>query len=129
MLQQIEKQVKYQWLCKGSNSKYRTELISASVKDAYKRLITPKIIRNCRAELTKMAENEAIDNFAKNLQKLLLMPPYLGKTILSIDPGFSHGCKIAVISANGDVLDTAIIRPRFNIEVRYFSWSGNHINT
>ena len=114
VLQQVDKQVKFQWLRKGSFSEYRNGMISAAVKEAYKRLICPQIIRNCRSELTKLAENEAIDSFAKNLQKLLLMPPFHGKQILSIDPGFTHGCKIAVISANGDVLDTAVIYPRFN---------------
>ena len=96
-------------------SKFRTEIITAAVKDAYKRLICPQIIRSCRSELTKMAENEAIGTFTKNLNKLLLTPPYHGKTILSIDPGFSNGCKIAVLSPTGDVLDTDFIYPRFNL--------------
>ena len=114
VLHQVEKQVRSQWLQKGLVSKYRTDMVLAAVKDSYKRLMCPQIIRNCRSELTKMAETEAIDNFAKNLAKLLMMPPYRGQKILSIDPGFSHGCKIAVISTNGDVLDTDVIYPRYN---------------
>ena len=51
-----------------------------------------------------MAENDAILNFAENLRKLLLTPPFRGFKILSIDPGFSHGCKLAVISESGDVI-------------------------
>ena len=53
-----------------------------------------------------MAETDAILNFAENLRKLLLTPPFRGFKILSIDPGFSHGCKLAVISETGDVLGT-----------------------
>jgi len=113
LLNQLRRQIQYRWLNKGRHSPLRGELVESALKDGYKRLISPLMVRTCRSDLTKSAENAAILSFAENLRKLLLTPPLRGKPILSIDPGFSHGCKLAVISENGDVLDTAVIHPRF----------------
>ena len=31
---------------------------------------------------------------------------------MGLDPGFKHGCKMAVIDANGNVLQTGVVYPR-----------------
>lgn len=49
--------------------------------------------------------------FASNLKQLLLMAPVKGEPILGIDPGFSNGCKMAVISERGDALETFTLYP------------------
>jgi transcriptional accessory protein Tex/SPT6 len=54
-----------------------------------------------RTELTKTAERESVQVFSKNLRRLLLTPPVTGCNVLAIDPGFKHGCKIAVVNENG----------------------------
>jgi len=113
ILGQVQWSVRSRWANRGKQSPQRTKLIDSAVKDAFKRLIAPQMIRTCRSELTKMAENSAIASFAENLRKLLLTPPFRGKKILSLDPGFSHGCKVAVVSETGDVIETAVIYPRF----------------
>ena len=51
--------------------------------------------------------------FLSNLRSLLLTPPHRNSTVLAIDPGFSHGCKVAVLSPTGALLDTAVLRPNF----------------
>lgn len=86
-------------------------LFNTAVEDAYNRLIKPKVIRQSRASLTKQAEKESVDLFMMNLYRLLLTPPVRGKSVLGLDPGFSHGCKLAVLSPTGDVLDTGLIFP------------------
>ena len=48
-----------------------------------------------------MAERESVQVFKDNLRCLLLTPPVSGCNVLAIDPGFKHGCKIAVINKNG----------------------------
>jgi Transcriptional accessory protein len=53
-----------------------------------------------RSSFTKNAENKSIIIFQENLKKLLLISPVKEK-VLSIDPGFRHGCKIAAIDRNG----------------------------
>ena len=49
-----------------------------------------------------MAERESVQVFKNNLRRLLLTPPVSGCNVLAIDPGFKHGCKIAVIDKNGE---------------------------
>ena len=51
--------------------------------------------------MTKQAEKESVDLFMINLYRLLLTPPVRGKVVLGLDPGFSHGCKLAVLSSTG----------------------------
>lgn len=73
--------------------------------------VSPLISRQIRSSLTKKAEKESIEVFAKNLRQLLLAHPIKGKKILGIDPGFSNGCKIALIDEQNNVLETAVIYP------------------
>jgi len=87
------------------------KLFNSAVGDAYSRLIKPKVTRLSRSLLTKQAEKESTDLFVTNLYRLLLTPPVRGKNVLGLDPGFSHGCKLAVIGSTGEVLDTAVIFP------------------
>ena len=54
-----------------------------------------------RSSLTKQAEKESVDLFMMNLYRLLLTPPVRGKNVLGLDPGFSHGCKLAVLGSTG----------------------------
>ena len=56
-----------------------------------------------RARLTRKAQRESTDIFGKNLFRLLLTPPVRGKVVLSIDPGFSHGCKLAMLGPTGEL--------------------------
>lgn len=74
-------------------------------------LVKPLISRQIRSTLTKNAEKESIEVFAKNVKQLLLLRPVKGKRILGIDPGFKNGCKLALISEQNDVLETDCIYP------------------
>ena len=87
------------------------ELVKNSALDAYSRLIFPSIEREIRSQLTETANEQAIKMFEVNLRPLLLQPPLKGKTILGLDPAYRTGCKIAVINAEGKVLDTAVVFP------------------
>lgn len=57
------------------------------------------------------AEEEAIRVFGINLKDLLLAAPAGQKGVIGLDPGLRTGVKVAVISATGTVLDTAVIYP------------------
>ena len=46
--------------------------------------------------------------FAANLKKLLLGAPVRGKVVLGVDPGFRNGCKWAIMSTTGSVLEHGI---------------------
>lgn len=47
--------------------------------------------------------------FANNLKNLLLTNPVKGRKILGIDPGFTSGCKLAMISEIGELLETGLV--------------------
>ncbi len=88
-----------------------TDILKETVADAYKRLIAPSIEREMRNTLTERAETEAIKVFAKNTEKLLMVPPVKGKRIISIDPGYRTGCKLAVLNETGKLLAYTTIYP------------------
>ena len=85
--------------------------MSAAVSDSYERLIAPSIEREIRSDLFDEACEGAIKVFADNLGHLLMQPPIKGKVVLGFDPGYAHGCKLAVVDRTGKVLDTAVIYP------------------
>lgn len=76
-----------------------------AIADAYKRLIFPALERELRKQLTEQADEQAIKVFATNLKSLLLQPPLAGHVIMGLDPGYRTGCKMAIIDAQGNVLD------------------------
>lgn len=78
-----------------------TELLRRTIEDAYKRLMAPSVEREMRNMLTERAEASAIKVFAKNTEKLLMVPPVKGARIISIDPGYRTGCKVAVLDETG----------------------------
>lgn len=80
----------------------------AAVADAYKRLIFPAMEREIRKTLTENADEQAIKVFGTNLRNLLLQPPLAGHVIMGLDPGYRMGCKMAIIDAQGNVLDQGI---------------------
>ena len=93
--------------------------LMATIKDAYDRLLFPAIEREVRATLFDDACEGALKVFSENLRNLLLAAPLKGKTVLGYDPGYAHGCKLAVVDKTGKVLDTAVIypvKPREDIE-------------
>ncbi len=85
--------------------------IMETLKDAYNRLLFPAIEREVRTSLFDDASEGALKVFAENLRNLLLVSPIKGKTVLGYDPGYGHGCKLAVVDKTGKVLDTAVIYP------------------
>ena len=86
-------------------------LLVDCIKDGYKRLMAPSMEREIRALLTERAEIEAVKIFAKNTEKLLMVPPVKGRRIISLDPGFRTGCKVAVIDERGRLLAHTTIYP------------------
>ena len=87
------------------------DIVVDAINDAYKRLIAPSIEREIRSDLTEKADEVAIDNFGKNLEKLLLQPPMKDKMVLGLDPAYRTGCKLAVLSPVGQSLEIAVIYP------------------
>ncbi len=83
----------------------------AAIDDSFKRLLVPSVENEIRNDLTEMAQTESIERFAHNVEQLLLQNPIKDKTILGWDPGFTSGCKIAIIDPNNNVLKIDVVYP------------------
>lgn len=81
------------------------------IEDAYKRLMFPSIERIIKSELFDKASEDGIKEFGINLENLLLTPPIKESVVLGFDPAFRTGCKLAVISPQGQVLEIGVIYP------------------
>ncbi len=101
------------------NGSPATEHVATALTDSYQRLIAPSIEREIRSDIFDNACEGAIKVFADNLSHLLMQSPLKGKTVLGFDPGYAHGCKLAVVDKIGKVIDTGVIypvKPREEIE-------------
>lgn len=93
------------------NNTKATDLVIEAVEDSFSRLIFPSIEREIRNELTANACEASIKVFGENTRQLLMQPPVKGNVTIGLDPGYRTGCKVAVISETGKVLDTGVIYP------------------
>ena len=93
------------------NNTKATDLVIEAIEDSFSRLIFPSIEREIRNELTDNACEASIKVFGENTRQLLMQPPVKGNVTIGLDPGYRTGCKVAVISETGKVLDTGVIYP------------------
>ena len=89
-----------------SEASYQVEL---AMEGSYKRLLKPAIETEFAASSKEKADAEAIRVFADNLRQLLLESPLGQKRVLALDPGFRTGCKVVVLSAQGDLLQHTVV--------------------
>ena len=85
--------------------------LEKAVKDSYSRLLNPAIQTEVRLSLKKKADEEAIKVFEENMKNLLLSPPAGPISVIGIDPGMRTGCKVAVVSDTGKLLENTTIYP------------------
>ena len=96
-------------LVKASNE--ASEQIKISVRDSYKRLLTPSIENEFRLSSKSAADKTAIRVFADNLRQLLMASPFGEKRVLAVDPGYRSGCKVVCLDAQGSLLHNETIYP------------------
>ena len=85
-------------------------LLSA-VHQAWQDKLLPRLETDLLGHLKDVAEEEAIQVFARNLRDLLLAAPAGPKITLALDPGLRTGVKLAVVDGTGKILDTGVIYP------------------
>jgi uncharacterized protein len=59
----------------------------------------------------EMAEDEAINVFARNLRSLLMASPAGARTTLGLDPGLRTGVKVVVVDGTGKLVEHTTIYP------------------
>lgn len=96
----------HRFLRANNDAAYQMEL---AIEDSYKRLLKPSIETEFSASSKEKADTEAIRVFATNLRQLLLESPLGQKRVLAVDPGFRTGCKVVVLSAQGDLLQHTVV--------------------
>ncbi|XP_020507457.2 S1 RNA-binding domain-containing protein 1 [Labrus bergylta] len=109
--------INIRWRPKTSAREDLYAIIRNAVEDSYKRLILPFLTRSYRTKLTSAAEKESIALFVRNLRQRLLVCPVRGCVIMGVDPGFRHGCKLAILSPTSQILHTDVV---------YLHNSGQH---
>lgn len=110
--QRCEDKIYYDW-CKANcfPQEACAKQIKLAAADSYQRLLDPSITSEIIKEAKQKADVESIRVFGENLRQLLLDAPVGEKCTMAIDPGFRNGCKIAVLSARGELLHHEIIFP------------------
>jgi len=91
-----------------------TDQVEKAIADSYKRMLLPSLETEVKNEAKKVADKEAINVFAQNLQEILLAAPLGQKRVLAIDPGFRTGCKVVCLDEQGDLLENTTIYPHTN---------------
>jgi len=85
--------------------------LAAAATEGYARLLRPSVERDVRGALRERADAEAVSVFARNVESLILAPPFGDKPVLAIDPGFRTGCKCVALDANGALREYITIHP------------------
>nr|XP_055184926.1 S1 RNA-binding domain-containing protein 1 isoform X1 [Nyctereutes procyonoides]XP_055184928.1 S1 RNA-binding domain-containing protein 1 isoform X1 [Nyctereutes procyonoides]XP_055184929.1 S1 RNA-binding domain-containing protein 1 isoform X1 [Nyctereutes procyonoides] len=101
--------IQNRWRPRGFARPELMKILNKSLDDSFKRLIYPLLCREFRAKLTSDAEKESVLMFGRNLRQLLLTSPVPGRTLMGVDPGYKHGCKLAIISPTSQILHTDVV--------------------
>ncbi|KAL4701561.1 hypothetical protein H8959_015565 [Pygathrix nigripes] len=101
--------IQNRWRPRGFARPELMKILRDSLNDSFKRLIYPLLCREFRAKLTSDAEKESVMMFGRNLRQLLLTSPVPGRTLMGVDPGYKHGCKLAIISPTSQILHTDVV--------------------
>lgn len=101
--------VQNRWRPRGFARPELMKILHNSLDDSFKRLIVPLLCRELRAKLTSDAEKQSVMMFGQNLRQLLLTSPVPGRTLMGVDPGYKHGCKLAIISPTSQILHTDVV--------------------
>lgn len=106
--EQLERRLS-RYFIKSHNACAEQKLLA--LQDAIKRLLVPAISTEFKQQAKERADDEAIVVFSENLRQLLLQAPLGSKAIMSIDPGFRTGCKLALLDKNGTFIQSKTIFP------------------
>ncbi len=85
------------------------EQVREAVRDGYGRLAAPSMENELRGVLKRIADEQAVVVFARNVRDVLMEAPLGQKPVLAVDPGVRTGCKLAMLDAQGSLLATDVI--------------------
>ena len=75
--------------------------------------LTDKIFGSIETEnfskIKELAIDASLDVFHKNLEQILLMPPFGEKPVIGVDPGIRTGCKAALLDEHGNFVASTLL--------------------
>ncbi|XP_060781594.1 S1 RNA-binding domain-containing protein 1 isoform X2 [Neoarius graeffei] len=101
--------VNVRWRPQGFARPELMKILNSAIEDSYKRLLLPLLSRSYRTKLTTSAEKESVVMFVRNLRQRLLVCPVRGRVLMGVDPGYRHGCKLAILSPTSQILHTDVV--------------------
>ena len=60
-------------------------------------------------KIKELAIDASLDVFHKNLEQILLMPPFGEKPVIGVDPGIRTGCKAALLDEHGNFVASTLL--------------------
>lgn len=90
------------------------DFLLTSVKSSFSSRLKSSMENEINNNLKSLSDLSSVKVFERNLENLLLKKPVRDKIILSIDPGFTSGCKWCVLDSFGNLLDYGVINPHKN---------------
>ena len=82
-----------------------------TVRRAWKMKVFPYVQVEIEGMVRERAEREAILQYARGLNDLLMAAPAGPRTVLGLDPGLRTGVRAAVVDPAGNLLETATVFP------------------
>eukprot|EP00042_Codosiga_hollandica_P041446 m.369453 g.369453 ORF g.369453 m.369453 type:complete len:769 (+) comp56116_c0_seq9:3-2309(+) len=86
-------------------------LLLEEVVERCLKLLLERQKRHAWKSAIERAEQAALELFRQNFEALLLAQPLVGTRVLAIDPGYVHGCKLAMLGVHGEILALETIFP------------------
>ena len=65
-------------------------------------------------KIKEFAIDASLDVFHKNLEQILLMPPFGEKPVIGVDPGIRTGCKAALLDEHGNFVASTLLNLHLN---------------
>jgi len=84
--------------------KKNSQLLKKCSSESLNRHLLKSIGNEAIKEQRERAEKDSVEIFSRNLEKLLLSPPFGENALIAVDPGIRTGCKCILIDNNGDYL-------------------------
>ena len=78
-----------------------SEFFQKCTEEAYDRLLLKTIGNEVIGEIKEKAIEASLEIFHRNLENILLAPPFGEKGVVAVDPGIRTGCKCVLLDKNG----------------------------
>jgi uncharacterized protein len=89
--------------------KKQSELFKELINKSWKNHLEASIGAEIKSGLFKKATDASLEVFSKNLEKILLAPPFGSRVVIGIDPGIRTGCKAVLLDKNGEYMESAVL--------------------